>query len=143
LEGLVGSALVGVARAHRTLVGRGLARLDLYPGQEFLLAQLWDNDGQTQTALAHRLRVEPPTVVKAVQRMAEAGFVTRRRDPRDGRLWRIWLTAAGSALREPVEQVWCKAENRMLNGVSEADRAVVRVILGTCYANLVAEPGDV
>lgn len=140
LDDTVGSVLVGVARAHRALVGRGLAGLGLYPGQEFLLAQLWEDDDLPQTVLAQRLRVELPTVVKAVQRMGDSGLVSRRRDPDDRRVWRIQLTPQGRALRGPVERVWRDAEEKMLAGVTEADRSTLRRILEICSANLWATP---
>jgi DNA-binding MarR family transcriptional regulator len=136
LTDLVGSALISVAREHRVLVARGLADLGLYPGQEILLAQLWACDDLSQSELTTRLGVEPPTVVKAVHRMEAGGFVTRNRDPADGRVSRIRLTPTGRALRKPVEQIWADAEELMLAGLDAADRAAAKRILGVCYDNL-------
>jgi DNA-binding MarR family transcriptional regulator len=141
LADLVGSSLVKVAREHRVIVARGLAALGLYPGQEILLAQLWTSDNLTQSELAVRLSVEPPTVVKAVQRMEAGGFVTRHRDPKDGRVSRIRLTDTGRALQQQVERIWADAEERMLAGLPAEDRATAIRILGVCYDNLHAGRG--
>ena len=59
--------------------------------------------------IAAATNVTTPAVTKMAARMIEAGLLTRRRDERDNRLVRLWLTDAGRALREPIE-----AERRLL-----------------------------
>ena len=54
----------------------------------------------TIAALADRLQVAHQSAVGLVDRCARAGLVKRRRDPVDGRLVRIELSAAGSATLE-------------------------------------------
>jgi MarR family transcriptional regulator, organic hydroperoxide resistance regulator len=46
----------------------------------------------------------------------QAGLLTRRRDERDNRLVRLWLTEAGRALQQPVE-----AERRRIEELVTAD----------------------
>ncbi len=71
--------------------------------QNHLLAVLWDQDGRTPGDIAAKLHVTTPTVVKMATRMAATGLLRRRRDSKDNRLVRLWLTETGRALRKPVE----------------------------------------
>src|ERR1700754_4781224 len=72
-------------------------------GQNLVLEVLWQDDGLTPGELATRMGVTTPTVVNTADRMAAAGLLARRPDPRDGRLVRLYLTAKGRAAQEPIE----------------------------------------
>ncbi|MEU0274316.1 MarR family winged helix-turn-helix transcriptional regulator [Streptomyces sp. NPDC006307] len=135
----LGTALVRAAREHRVLVSRGLTELGLHPGQELLLAELWKEDGVTQTELTARLGVELPTVVKAVQRLEASGLVTRRKDPRDRRVTRVHLTEQGGGLRFAVETVWTRTEDLMLRGLEERQVRALREALDVLHRNLSEE----
>ncbi|MGW1741655.1 MarR family winged helix-turn-helix transcriptional regulator [Nocardia sp. NPDC001965] len=87
----------------RALVERGVRPLGLYPGQDLVLGVLWDHDGRTPGEVAAALHVTTPTIVKTANRMTESGLLTRRRDPADNRLVRLWLTEKGRDLQEAIE----------------------------------------
>ncbi|MDF5754463.1 MarR family transcriptional regulator [Spongiactinospora sp. TRM90649] len=131
-------ALLQVMKPFRNLIASGLAELDLHAGQEMLLNQLWREDGITQSELIERLGVEPPTVTKTLQRLERAGVVRREPDPGRRRMIRVFLTERGHELREPVEAVWRGAEERMLSGLSDQERAAVATILPKMASSLSA-----
>jgi DNA-binding MarR family transcriptional regulator len=87
----------------RALAETAMQRHGLHLGQDHLLALLWERDGRTPGEIAAALQVTAPTVVKMATRMASGGLLTRRREDKDNRLVRIWLTERGRALRQPVE----------------------------------------
>jgi MarR family transcriptional regulator, organic hydroperoxide resistance regulator len=105
--------LLNVLRRVRGGIAPVLARHGLHPGQELLLSQLWRQDGLTHGQLVARLRVQPPTVTKALQRLEAAGFV--RREAGEGYGRRVYLTDEGRDLRFPVEQAWADANQTMLD----------------------------
>jgi DNA-binding MarR family transcriptional regulator len=111
-----------VGRLHHKRAHTLLEELGLYHGQPRLLLVLWREEGQTQSELAERLRVRPATITKMLQRMAEAGFVERRRDSRDQRVVRVYLTDAGRAVQEQVQQVWAQMEREVLEGFQPEER---------------------
>lgn len=117
--------LLKVVKTYRFRIAAGLAPLGLHPGQEFLLNQLWGEDGLTQSELIARLGVEPPTVTKTLQRLERAGIVTRTQEQRT----RVHLTEQGKALREPVEAVWREADEDLRAGLSDEDRKVLDRLL--------------
>jgi DNA-binding MarR family transcriptional regulator len=55
-------------------------------------------------------------------RMTASGLLVRRRDDRDNRLVRLWLTDAGRALRGPVEASRLLLEEQVTAGLAEAGR---------------------
>ena len=119
--------MLKVLRRVRGGIAPALAERGLHPGQELLLAQLWQQDGLTHGQLVARLRVRPPTVTKALQRLEQAGFVQREAGEGHGR--RVYLTSTGRELRGPVEQAWAEADQQMLDQLSAKERDLLGRIL--------------
>ncbi|MFC1403989.1 MULTISPECIES: MarR family winged helix-turn-helix transcriptional regulator [Streptacidiphilus] len=106
----------------RALAEAGMRRHGLHLGQNLLLAELWRQDGRTPGEIAAAVNVTTPTVVKMATRMTAAGLLTRRRDERDNRLVRLWLTDAGRALQGPVEAERRSLEQQLTADLSGAER---------------------
>ena len=104
------------AKVVRGAADAALRRHGLRLGQDHLLAALWERDGRTPGEIATAVAVTTPAVTKVAARLAEAGLLVRRRDDRDNRLVRFWLTGAGRALQGPVE-----AERQLLEDKLTAD----------------------
>jgi MarR family transcriptional regulator, organic hydroperoxide resistance regulator len=66
---------------------------------------LWEEDGQSVSALGARLMLDSGTLTPLLKRMAAAGILERRRSAEDGRVVRAHLTDAGRALRVRAEAV--------------------------------------
>ncbi|MFI0897505.1 MarR family winged helix-turn-helix transcriptional regulator [Streptomyces sp. NPDC020983] len=118
-------------KALRALAEEDMRRHGLHYGQHHLLAALWEQDGRTPGEVAARLHVTTPTVVKMADRMTASGLLERRRDARDARLVRLWLTDAGRALREPVESGRRELERQVTAGLTGAERDGLMAALGT------------
>ncbi|SFD96782.1 DNA-binding transcriptional regulator, MarR family [Paenibacillus catalpae] len=118
----VSFSIFALARSHRALAGQMLRDIGLFPGQEIMLLQLWDNDGQSQQSLGRTIGVDHSTVAKSVKRLEESGLVTRTRSPEDGRVTLVWLTEAGRNLEAKVNIIWKELEQITVNGLTESER---------------------
>ena len=125
-----------IYRTYRRQIEAAVTALGLYPGQEHLLMQLWDEEGITQSELVEKLCVEPSTVTKSLQRLEKVGFVERKPDAEDSRVSRVYLTQAGRDLQTPMQQIWCDLEKLTVEGLSEVELALMRRILDQIDANL-------
>lgn len=103
-------AIFGLARTHRGLAGAMLRELNLHPGQELLLMQLLDRDGQTQSELLASVGLDHSTVSKSLRRMQDAGLLRREAAAHDRRVQLVYLTDKGRAMREPLERMWARLE---------------------------------
>jgi DNA-binding MarR family transcriptional regulator len=116
-----------------------LDELGLYRGQPATLRALWAGDGVTHSALAGQLNKSPATITKTVKRMERAGFVERKPDPRDERLSRVYLTAAGRNVQTAVEQVWQEFELQAFDGFGQEEMAALRGLLQRVCHNIGGE----
>lgn len=100
------------------------------------LTTLSRHEGINQGGLAELLEVEPITLCRMIDRLAEAGLVERRPDPGDRRAWLIFLTDKARPL---IAQLRALADGMMelaLGGVDETERASVFEIIGRIRNNL-------
>lgn len=110
------------AKALRAAAEAAVQRHGLRLGHDHLLAALWERDGRTPGEIAAAVNVTTPAVTKVAARMADAGLIVRRGDDHDNRLVRLWLTDAGRALREPVEEARRSLEDAVTANLTEAER---------------------
>ena len=102
-------AWLRLARVFSKLERRSQGNLrcfGLSPAQFDVLAQVGTREGCTQQELAEALLVTKGNVTQLLDRMEEAGLLSRRQE---GRTKRVSLTAAGQALREkaiPAEEAF-------------------------------------
>jgi len=126
------------ALALRRAFDRRAAALGVTRAQWRALARLSREDGMRQVDLADALDIEPITLCRMVDRLAEAGLVERRADEKDRRAWRIHLTPAAGPI---LERLRALAEDFLadaLEGVSAAEQAATRTILARVRANVAA-----
>ncbi len=117
-------ALANVSSSMEEPLGRQLAitgrvvrkRFDCSLGNHGSSLATWavlrgadDEDGLSQRALAARIGIESPTLVRHLDRMEREGLIERTRDEHDRRVVRVSLTLAGrrsyKALRRVAEKL--------------------------------------
>ena len=128
--------LAQICRLKHARVQALLETLGLYEGQPSMLRSLWAQEGLTHTELARRLRVQPATITKMIQRMEKAGFVERRPDQEDERISRVYLTEAGRAVQAGVQGVWHTLEQEAFAEFGGEERALLRQFLLQIRENL-------
>ncbi|MFF1724328.1 MarR family winged helix-turn-helix transcriptional regulator [Streptomyces sviceus] len=117
-DGPMSYAIFQLARAHRARAAAMLREMDLHPGQELLLMQLLDRDGQTQSELLESVGLDHSTVSKSLRRMQDAGLLVREPAQHDRRVMVVHLTDKGRALREPIAAMWRALEETSARDLS-------------------------
>ncbi|MEO2204827.1 MarR family transcriptional regulator [Paenibacillus pabuli] len=125
-----------VSSQTRRNYSESLRELNLYVGQDNLLARLWLSDGITQMQLCEHLKCEPPTVTNMVKTLEQNGFIYRKRDEEDARVMRIYLTDKGKELEEPVRFKWKQQQEKLLQSISAEERLILRDLLKRMEKNL-------
>ena len=98
------------------------------------LLELWENDGLTQKELVARLDIEQATMANTLMRMERDGFVTRRKDPTDGRVQRVWLTAKARDVKGPAISAARAQNDVVLSTLSGEEQADFLKLMGKAIA---------
>lgn len=102
IEESLGYLVNRVARSMAHQLAEELRPVGIGIGQWAVLLFLWARDGLSQAELSRVVAIEPPTMVRTIDRMVRDGLVTRVPDAADGRVTRIHLTERGRSLRDEL-----------------------------------------
>jgi len=132
----VNRLLIQVGRQHFIRLHALMEEIGLYRGQPPLLHLLWETEGGTPSDLAARLHIRPATMTRMLQRLEQAGFVERRPDPTDQRYLRVYLTAAGRAIRTAGCERERQVGTELLAGFTPQEQAQLADFLARVRDNL-------
>lgn len=134
-----GFLLHDVARLMRKRFEQNARGLGLTRSQCQVLAHLARNEGIQQGGLADILEIEPITLTRILDRLADAGLVERRAHPTDRRIRLLHLTPAVHPLLGEIFTIGAATRAEALEGVSEADRDLLFEVLSTMKTNLLTK----
>jgi len=121
--------LAQFSQAYRSLSDSFMDQITMHRAQATVLCKLFIQDGMTQSEIGQQLSVQGATVTDMLQRMEEAGFVTRRRDDEDNRLVRVYLTDSGREKERSITEQFMKMEDAIFADFSEDERMKLRQML--------------
>jgi DNA-binding MarR family transcriptional regulator len=95
------------------------------PTQTGLLFVLGRRDGVLMSEAGAALDLGMPGISGLADRMVEAGLITKRADPDDGRAWRLWLTPAGRKALARTKAGVAQVNARLTEGFTDAEIEIV------------------
>lgn len=88
-------------------------------GQSFILFDVLGHEGTNLTEMAARVQLDNPAVSGYVDRLVKENLLVRVDDPRDRRLYRIYLTDKGRQVAEELLPQTKAIHNRIVNLLKE------------------------
>lgn len=130
LNRTLGFLLHDASRLMRKRVDKRARTLGLTRAQWRVLAQLRRREGINQTALADVLEIENITMARHIDRLEDAGWVERRRDPGDRRAWRLYLTEPVQPILDQMRALSNETREEALAGLSRGQRdAIIEALI--------------
>ena len=93
-----------VARLLRTYADHKAAQFGMTRAQWAVLVRLDRAEGLSQSELAEMLDLQPITLTRLLDKLADSGLIERRADPDDRRAKRLFLTPAARPLLEQLRR---------------------------------------
>ncbi len=125
----LGYLLNRAARSMASQLAEAIRPAGVGIGQWAVLMFLWADDGLTQAELSRVVAIEPPTMVRTIDRMVRDGLVRRQADGRDGRLSRIFLSDLGRSLRDELVPRAVAVNAANVDALSASERRRLRLLL--------------
>ena len=136
LERSLGFLLNDVSRLMRQRFDERARGLGLTRAQWRVLRHLRQYEGINQGALAEVLEVETVTLGRHIDRLEDAGWLERRRDPSDRRVWRLHLAEKSRPMIDQLTDLSSEVREFALTGLSKVDRDHLIDFLLTMKSNL-------
>ena len=129
IEDSLGYLVNRVARSIAHQLAEEIRPAGVAIGQWAVLMFLWARDGMSQADLSRVVAIEPPTMVRTIDRMVRDGLVTRIADPGDRRVSRIHLTDHGRSLRDQLVPKAVMVNAATLGRLSTSEGRTLRRLL--------------
>lgn len=111
--------LSDAARLIRTRADQRARCYGMTRAQWMILVWLERQPGMSQNELATIMEVEPITVGRLVDRLETRGFVERRSDASDRRIWRLHLMDAAEPMLTEIAKVRAEINATLVAGIPE------------------------
>ncbi len=132
----IGFLLHDVARLLRKRFEQRAKHMGLTRSQWQTIAYLARNEGIHQSGLAELLEIEPITLMRVLDKLAERGFIERRRHETDRRISLLYTTELARGLLTDMRAIGDATRSEALQGISDEDRDRLLAILDTMKSNL-------
>ena len=93
------------------------------------------NSGITQASLAEMLDIQPISLTRTLDRMAAAGLIERRPDPRDRRAQQLFLTPEAELILQMLRQEFDVLKTRATRSMSPHQQTEMVTLLRQMRAN--------
>lgn len=128
--------LMQIMRYHHSRAFTVLSKKGLHRGQAPILVLLWKKEGRTQGEIADILHIKPATVSDCLQRLEKSGYLTRKPDPFDLRISRVFLTDQGREIQAEVEKALLSLEQDCFQNFTPEESMLLRRFLIQIRDNL-------
>ena len=121
-----------LAKAYQKAHGRFKAMLrpyDLTNLQHLVLEGLWYRQGVTASDLGKLLVLDKATLSGILDRMIDAGWILKKRDLDDKRLFRVFTTEKADKAKQELINLRIRANEELLEGFSDNERAIFKRLL--------------
>src|SRR5215467_527424 len=110
--------IMDVARLLKTYADQRARQFGISRAQWAVLVRIDRNEGLKQTELAEMLDLQPITLTRLLDRLADNGLIERRADPNDRRANRLHLKPAAKPLLDRLADLGADMMEIVLDGVS-------------------------
>ena len=109
--------IMDVARLLRTYADQRARQFGISRAQWVVLIRLDRSEGLKQSELAEILDLQPISLTRLLDRLAENGLIERRADPNDRRVNRLYLTPAARPLLNQLTALGNEMMDEVLAGL--------------------------
>ena len=125
-----------VARLLKTYADQRARQFGISRAQWAVLVRIDRNEGLKQTELADILDLQPISLTRLLDRLAENGLIERRADPNDRRANRLYLEPAAKPLLDQLADLGADMMETVLGGISTTSIERMLKELGAVKDNL-------
>jgi len=138
IEELLGFWVYRMQTQGTALLGRRLrlAGYDITPEQFGVLARLREDQGMNQRQLGEKTLKDRHNVTRILNLLERRGYIERRPDITDKRIYRIFMTESGRDLQEKLTPIVTSHLDQLLDGLSPEELRTMRAILEHIVGNI-------
>lgn len=136
LESYILREIGTLSRSIQIINDAKFRKYDLQKGQYIFLTRICENEGLNQIELSNMLKVDKTTTTKAIQKLILAGFIKKRRDLTDKRMWRLYPKQKAQDLYQLIISEENKNIGICFDGFREEDKESIYKMIKKMRENI-------
>jgi len=132
----IGFLIGRVRRGLRREFDNKFTHKDITPAQYDLISRLWRKDGLYMTELSKGIYKDGPTVTGLVDRLEKKKLLVRKKDNKDRRAIRIFLTKKGKDLKGELSKLADEILKKAIRDIAPHEMDKLKILLNTIGTNL-------
>ena len=112
--------------------------LEITPEQWVILSYLWQQNGLSIGEIARRSKKDFANVTRIIDKLIKMGYVTKRRNKKDGRIFLVYLQPKADNIKNDVQNCWKQASDIALKGISSSEQKKFMEILTKIETNVLS-----
>jgi len=104
-------------------------------GQYPVLLVLSSKDGSSQQEISNILNVDKATGGRAIKKLVDAGYVERKQDPEDRRVYNVFLTEKGREIVSTIRKILSHWIGVLSSNFTREEEELVMQLLEKMYQN--------
>lgn len=109
---------------------------NLQRGQFIFLLRICENQGTNLIELSNLMKVDKTTTTKAVQKLINEGYLEKREDSLDRRVWRVYPTLIGEEIYKYITSEEDKSSEIYYKDFSEKEKEDLSILLQKMRKNI-------
>jgi DNA-binding MarR family transcriptional regulator len=131
----IGKWISYIYRRGQIYVGEELQTYNIGSGQYPVLLVLSSKDDLSQQEISNILNVDKATGGRAIRRLVDAGYVKRKQNPEDGRVYNVFLTEKGREIVPIIRKILSQWTGVLLSNFTREEEELVMQLLEKMYQN--------
>ncbi|MCK5559868.1 MAG: MarR family transcriptional regulator [Thermoplasmata archaeon] len=132
----IGKWLSTIYRKSQIYINKNLERYNISSSQYLILLILQRNEGINQEAISKELYLDKATIARAVNKLLNERYITRKVDPNDGRAYILFLTKKGRDVVPKIRNVLNRTSDIFLTGFSAHEKEMAFKLLMKMHQNM-------
>jgi len=131
----IGKWISYIYRRGQIYVGEKLQTYNIGSGQYPVLLVLSSKDYSSQQEISNILNVDKATSGRAIRKLVDAGYVERKQNPEDGRVYNVFLTEKGREIVPIIRKILSQWTGVLLSNFTQEEKELVMQLLEKMYQN--------
>lgn len=110
--------------------------INLQKGQFIFLIRVCENPGINQRDLSKLLKVDKTTIAKAIQKLINVGYIERKEEPSDKRMWRLYPLQKALDAYDYITKEENKVNKDYYNNFDKEEKKLVYKLLKKLRENI-------
>jgi len=125
----IGKYISILYRQAQCYIANEMKPYNIGSGQYIFLSVLYEYDGLSQEELSNKLMMDKGTTARAIDKLENAGYVTRKKNPEDRRIYNVFITDKARDIKPIFYRILSSWTDILGKDLSQEERVILYKIL--------------